>query len=141
MTQNEFKTETNETVKEKKKIKKTHELRLWSIFRSILNGEVLTTQAVLKLLPFVFYLCFLVALYIGNSYNYERGIKKASILSDQLIELENEYIKTQSELMLIKLQSEVAKRLDSLKTGIKEPETPPKSKINAEEKHKATQNP
>jgi len=130
MTQNEFKTiETPEPPKKKKKIRKERSMHLTGIFRSIINGEILTRDAVLRLMPFIFYLCFLFILYIANSYNYESNIKEASKLSDQLIELEYDYITTQADLVYIKQQSEIAARLDSLKSGIKESVLPPKIKI------------
>jgi hypothetical protein len=130
MTENEFKTvEASEPPKERKKERKERNMHLTGIFRSIINGEILTKDAVLRLMPFIFYLCFLFILYIANSYNYESNIKEASKLSDQLIELEYEYITTQADLVYIKQQSEIAARLDSLNTGIEESVLPPKIKI------------
>lgn len=131
MSKNEFKpAETpEEPVKKKEKAKKSGDNRLMVTFRSILNGEILTRRAMLRLLPFVLYLCFLIVLYIGNSYNYEKNIKEATKIKDELIELESEYIKIQSDLMYIKHQSKLAQRLDSLNTGIKESIVPPVLKI------------
>lgn len=126
MSKNEFKPEEpQETVKEKKKVRNVRESRLTSTFRSILNGEILTRDAVLRLLPFGLYLTFLLILYIANSYNYEKNIRRTSEIRNQLIELEYEYLTTKSDLMHISKQSEIARRLDSLGTGIKESVVPP----------------
>ena len=127
MAKNEFKPVEKEEqpVKEKKKVKKVRESRLKNTFKSILNGEILTRGEALRLLPFGLYLCFLAVLYIGNSYNYEKNIRKTSEIRDQLIELEYEYITTQSDLMHISQQSSIAHRLDSLGSGIRESVVPP----------------
>lgn len=127
MSKNEFKPEEpqQEPVKEKKKVRKVRESRLTSTFRSILNGDILTRDAVLRLLPFGLYVSFLIILYIANSYNYEKNIRRTSDIRNQLIELEYEYITTKSDLMHISKQSEIAHRLDSIGTGIKESVVPP----------------
>lgn len=128
MEKNEFKQvapEEQEPVEEKKKAKKAKKPSLMVTLRSILNGEILTRDAALRLLPFGLFLCFLAVLYIANSYNYEKNIRKTQQIRDQLIELKDEYITTQSDLMHISQQSEIAHRLDSLGTGIKESVIPP----------------
>jgi hypothetical protein len=126
MAKNEYKpVETQEPVKEKERVKKVRESRLTMTFRSILNGEILTREAVLRLLPFGLYITFLTILYIANSYNYEKNIRRTLEIRNQLIELQYEYITTKSDLMHISQQSEIAKKLDSLETGIEESIVPP----------------
>lgn len=128
MGKNELKpveTEKQEPVAEKKKAGKDKKPSLKTTLRSILNGEILTRAKVIRLLPFALFLCLLAFLYIANSYNYERYIRKTSQTSNELIELKDEYITTQSELTHISQQSEIAFRLDSLGTGIKESVVPP----------------
>ncbi len=109
----------------KKKDRRDKRQNLGSIFRSILNGEILTREAMLKLMPFGLFLCLLAVLYIANSYNYEKNIRKTTQLRDELIELKDEFITTQSDLTHASQQSEIAFRLDSLGTGIKESVVPP----------------
>ncbi|HNW88314.1 MAG TPA: FtsL-like putative cell division protein [Bacteroidales bacterium] len=128
MEKNEFKPvepQEQKPVEEKKTPKKAKKPSLIAVLRSILNGEILTRDAVLRLLPFGLFLCLLAVLYIANSYNYEKNIRKTQQISDELIELKDEYITTQSELLHISQQSEIARRLDSLGTGIKESVVPP----------------
>ncbi len=127
MEQNEYKhIEEQEPVNEgKKKVGKKRKPTIGHTIISILNGEILTREIVLRLLPFGLYLCLLAILYIANSYNYEKNIRKTTQLKDQLIELEYDYITTKSNLMHISQQSEIALRLDSLGTGIKESVVPP----------------
>lgn len=127
MEKNEFK--EKETAQEKgKTVGKKHKkntLKLSTVFKSILNGEILTRDAVVRLMPFVLYVVFLLVLYIANTYSYEKKIRKTNKLKDELIELEYEYITIKSEWMHISKQSELARRLDSLNSGIKESIVPP----------------
>jgi hypothetical protein len=126
MAKNEFKDiEVEEPVVEKTKPQKPKESRLGISLRSILDGSILTRDAVVKMLPFGLYLAFLIVAYIGNSYYSEKIIRKTSKVRNELKELEYEYISSKSDLMDISKQSEVAIRLDSLKTGLKESLVPP----------------
>ena len=129
MAKNEFKDiEVEEPVVEKTKPPKPpkqKESRLGISLRSILDGSILTRDAVVKMLPFGLYLAFLIVDYIGNSYYSEKIIRKTSKVRNELKELEYEYISSKSDLMDISKQSEVAIRLDSLKTGLKESLVPP----------------
>lgn len=126
MAKNEFKnTEVEEPVKEKSKPAKAKESKLGISLRSILDGSLLTRESVVRLLPFGIYLAFLVVAYIGNSYYSEKIIRRTNKVRNELKELEYEYISVKSDLMQISKQSEVAVRLDSLKTGLKESVVPP----------------
>ncbi len=126
MAKNEFKdVEVEEPVKEKTKLQKPKESRLGISLRTILDGSILTRDAVVRLLPLGLYLTFLIVAYIGNSYYSEKIIRRTSKVRNELKELEYEYISTKSDLMHISKQSEVAIRLDSLKTGVKESLVPP----------------
>ncbi|MEI6852530.1 MAG: FtsL-like putative cell division protein [Bacteroidota bacterium] len=128
MAKNEFKPlEVEEPVVEKAnpKPKKVKESRLGISLRTILDGSILTRDAVVRLLPFGIYMAFLIVAYIGNSYYSEKIIRKTSKVRNELKELEYEYISTKSDLMDVSKQSEVAIRLDSLKTGLKESLVPP----------------
>jgi len=129
MAKNEFKdieVEEEPVVEtEKKKPQKAKESRLGFSIRMILDGSILTRESFVRLLPFGLYLALLVVAYIGNSYYSEKIIRKTSKVRSELIELDYEYISTKSDLMQISKQSEVAVRLDSLKTGLKESLVPP----------------
>ena len=109
----------------KSKPKKNSDSRLGISVRSIFDGTILTRDKVVRLLPFGLYLAFLVVIYIANSYYSEKIIRRATKVRNELKELDYEYISSKSDLMHISKQSEVAKHLDSLKTGIKESVVPP----------------
>ncbi len=129
MSKNEFKNieVEEETVveTEKKQPQKPKERREGISFRMFFDGTILTKGVFLRLLPFGLYLALLVVAYIGNSYYSEKIIRRTSKVRGDLKELEYEYISTKSDLMQISKQSEVAVRLDSLKTGLKESLVPP----------------
>jgi hypothetical protein len=126
MAKNEFKNIiVEEPVIEKSKPQKQKESRLGFSIRSILDGSILTRESVVRLLPFGLYLALLIVAYIGNSYYSEKVIRKTNKVRNELKELEYEYISTKSDLMHVSKQSEVAIRLDSFKTGIKESLVPP----------------
>ena len=143
MATNEFKKEEiqeQEPVKKKKKVSKGTKSGPGAILRSILNGEIFTHKAVVKFLPFGLFLCFLATLYIANSYNYEKNIRKTEEIRNQLIELEYEFITVKSDLMHISQQTEIAHRLDSMGTGIKEPVVPPFKIVDQNNLKKETKN-
>jgi hypothetical protein len=126
MAKNEFKiSEVEDAVIEKPKPSKPKESGLGISLRTILDGSILTRDAVVRLLPFGIYLAFLIVAYIGNSYYSEKIIRKTNKVRNELKELEYEYISTKSDLMHVSKQSEVAIRLDSLKLGVKESIVPP----------------
>ncbi len=93
-------------------------------FVSLFSGSFLSREETLRQLPFLFFLAFLGLLYIGNGYYAERTVRKISLLTTELKELQSEYIITSSELMFLSKQSEVAKL--AIPLGIKESVVPPK---------------
>lgn len=127
MSKNEYKKINEEIPQTKETVKETKHTgsKTGTIIKSLLDGTVLTRESVVKLLPFGLYVTFLIVLYIGNSYYSEKVIKKTNKVKNELKELEFEYITVKSDLMHVSKQSEVAHRLDSLKTGIKESLVPP----------------
>lgn len=101
------------------------EARLGKALRSVLDGTILTRENVVKLIPFGLYVTLLILIYIANSYYAEKSIKKANQIRNELKELEYEFITSKSDMMHNSKQSEVARRLDSLGTGIRESVVPP----------------
>ena len=108
-----------------KKTEKLKESKVGITLRSVLDGSVLTKEAVVRLLPLGLYISVLIVTYIGVSYNSEKNIRKINKTRNELKELEFEYISTKSDLMHLSKQSEVAIRIDSLKIGVKESVVPP----------------
>jgi hypothetical protein len=133
MARNEYKAPEEEEIKEEPKQEKPKkqkpakkESRLGKAFMSIIDGSILTRDNVLRLLPFIFFLTFLIIVYIANSYYAEKTIRQTEKVRKEIKELELEYISVKSDYMVCSKQSSVAVRLDSLRSGIKESVVPPK---------------
>jgi hypothetical protein len=132
MAKNEYREKEEEIKEEPKqeKVKKPKapkkESRLGKAFMSIIDGSILTRDNVLRLLPFIFFLTFLIIVYIANSYYSEKTIRQTERVRKEIKELELEYISVKSDYMVCSKQSSVAVRLDSLSSGIKESVVPPK---------------
>ena len=94
---------------------------VWDVF----DGSVLTKDKVVRQLPFVLYITFLIILYIGNRYHSEKVIRQTMELQTELKELRARSISTASELEFISRQSEVAKLVESKGLGLKEAVEPP----------------
>lgn len=95
---------------------------LWDVF----DGTVLTRDRVVRQLPFVFFVTFLIILYIGNRYHAERLIRQTMGLQTELKELRARAISTASELEFISRQSEVAKLVGNQGLELKVAVEPPK---------------
>ncbi|HEC44426.1 MAG TPA: hypothetical protein ENI20_16515 [Bacteroides sp.] len=94
---------------------------VWDIF----DGSVLTKDRVVRQLPFVLYVTFLIILYIGNRYHSEKVIRQTMELQTELKEMRAQAISTASELEFISRRSEVAKLVESKGLGLKEAVEPP----------------
>ena len=70
---------------------------VWDVF----DGSVLTKDKVVRQLPFVLYITFLIILYIGNRYHSEKVIRQTMELQTELKELRARSISTASELEFI----------------------------------------
>ncbi len=94
---------------------------VWDVF----DGSVLTKDRVVRQLPFVLYLTFLIILYIGNRYHSEKVIRQTMELQTELKEMRARAISIASELEFVSRQSEVAKLVESKGLGLKEAVEPP----------------
>ncbi|MFC2080984.1 FtsL-like putative cell division protein [Bacteroidota bacterium] len=94
---------------------------IWDVF----DGSVLTRDRVVRQLPFVLFVTFLIILYIGNRYHAERVIRQSMELQTELKELRARAISTASELEFISRQSEVVKLVESQGLELKEAVEPP----------------
>ena len=94
---------------------------IWDVF----DGSVLTKDKVVRQLPFVLFITFLIILYIGNGYHSEKMIRQIMELQTELKELRARSISTASELEFMSRQSEVAKLVESRGLGLKEAVEPP----------------
>lgn len=114
------------------------EIRKGSI-RDLFDGSVLTRDTVVRQLPFVLFITFLIILYIGNRYHSEKMIRRTMELQTELKELRAKAISTASELEYISRQSEVARLVESRGLGLREAEAPPK-KITVKTGRKRNEN-
>jgi len=94
---------------------------VWDVF----DGSVLTRDKVVRQLPFVLFVTFLIILYIGNRYHSEKMIRQTMTLQTELKELRARAISTASELEFISRQSEVAKLVERRGLGLEEAVEPP----------------
>jgi hypothetical protein len=93
--------------------------------KEILDGSVLAREKVVKQLPFVLFITFLMFLYIGNRYHTERIIRQSLELQMELRELRAESISLTSELEYISRQSQVARLVRQKGLGLVESQVPP----------------
>lgn len=88
-----------------------------SFFKNYLGGDVFSKDSVVKQLPFLLYVVFLLMIYISNTYvaeDMKAGIKKTSRLIE---EKQIEYIMVNSEITALEKQSELAKKLKNKGIG------------------------
>lgn len=94
---------------------------VWDVF----DGSLLTRDTVVRQLPFVLFITFLIILYIGNRYHAEKVIRENMQLQTEVRELRARAISTASELEFISRQSEVAKMVSKRSMGLHEAVDPP----------------
>ncbi len=92
--------------------------RRGSFFNNYLGGDVFSKKTVIKQLPFVLYVVFLLMLYITNTYIAEDINREVLTKTKHLEDLHVEYIYNKSEIIRMTKQSELAKVLKD--KGIKE---------------------
>ncbi len=83
----------------------------------------MSSDNVVRLLPFVFFLTFLGILYIANGYYAQRTVRELQKVGDELKALRSEYITIKSDLNYSSKQSQVAQATEPY--GIKESTVPP----------------
>jgi hypothetical protein len=110
-----------EFVDQKVEQKEIRKGSVWDVF----DGSVLTRDTVVRQLPFVLFITFLIILYIGNRYHAEKIIRETLQLQTELKELRARAISTASELEFISRQSEVARLLEKRSMGLQEAVDPP----------------
>ncbi len=89
----------------------------------IFGARYLETSDTQKHIYYFIFLVILGILYITNGNIADKKIRDINKLNKELKELRSQYIITQSELMFLSKQSEVAKRVEPL--GLKEPTQQP----------------
>ena len=97
--------------------------------KSFIGGTILTDERVTSQLPFLLYLAFLAMLLIANRNWSEKTIRQVEVLQDTIDELRSESITMSAKLMDASRPSEVARKVEKAKIGLKEPIKPPKKII------------
>lgn len=100
------------------------EIRRTSL-KDFLDGSVLTRDKVVRQLPFVLFITFLLILYIGNRYQTEKVIRSGLQMQKDVRELRAESISLASELENISRQSQVLKMVNRRSLGLVESTVPP----------------
>ena len=89
-----------------------------SFFNEYLGGDVFSKKTVIKQMPFILYIVFLMLLYITNTYIAEDINREVLTKTRLLDEKHVEYVYNKSEITRMTKQSELAKILKN--KGIKE---------------------
>jgi len=97
--------------------------------KELLDGSLLTREAVVRQLPYILFVTFLAIIYIGNRYHAEKVVRETTILQNQIRELRSESISIAAELMDISKQSEVVVLVQQRGLDLKESVEPPKKII------------
>jgi hypothetical protein len=99
---------------------------------SVFTGDVLSRENILRNLPFMFFLTFLVVVYIGYGYYTARTSKKLHQLETTKRELASDMINEQSNLNLVSMPSQIADSTE--RKGLRPSTSPPiKIKVNPSE--------
>jgi hypothetical protein len=97
---------------------------------NLLSKGLVSTDAVTRALPFVFYLALLGMIYIANRHIAENNIRNIDKVSKEVKELSWDFKTTKADMAYKSTQTEVAKRVDTL--GIAEPIEPPQKLTDVE---------
>jgi hypothetical protein len=97
---------------------------------NLLNKGVVSTDAVTRALPFVFFLAFFGMVYIANRQLAENTIRDIDKVSKEVKELGWDFKTTKAEMAYKSTLTEVAKRVDTL--GIGQPVEPPQKLTDVE---------
>jgi hypothetical protein len=117
-----------ETIEEKRPEPKKPNKQARRFIRALNVIGLIDRAALIKVMPFVFFLTFLAVIYIANSYMAENTIRDIDHIERDLKELRSEYISGKSELMVKSKQTEVAVSVAPL--GIKESTIAPRKIID-----------
>lgn len=93
---------------------------------NVVSGSFLSKETTLEKLPFVLFLSFLAICYIANGYYADDQVRKVNRLNNEIKELKTKYIVVKDSLVIKSKQTEIARALAKLQTGIKESVVPPK---------------
>jgi len=94
------------------------------ILHDILKGKFLVEEDAKKNWGFIIFLTTLALLMITSSHQIDKKVQKIAQLNKQKRELRSQYVATKSDLMKLKMESSISKRLEE--KGLFISQTPPK---------------
>jgi hypothetical protein len=112
--------------------------KIASFLIGILDGSFLTRKGGSRHIPYAMFVAILGILYIANSYQAEKTIRRTYRIAEELKEYRSEYVSLKSELMFRSNQSEVAK-IAAQRIGLRESKEPP-FKLFAQNKENPEEN-
>lgn len=104
---------------------KEYESKKNTTLKDLIDGTILTRQAITKQLPFIIFLSIIAGMYIGNRYHAEKVIRNLNKLQIEVKDYRAQAITSASELMFISKQSEVVKMVKENQLGLEEALEPP----------------
>lgn len=103
---------------------------LFSAMESFTGAGLFKEGLPVKYVPYVFYVCVFMMVYIWNAHTSDKLVRKISKMKVEVNDLRADYTTLKAELMFKSKQSEVAKQVQSI--GLEESMVPPQ-KIDLEE--------
>jgi hypothetical protein len=82
---------------------------------SILKARFLVNEDATKNWRFIVFLIFLAIMMIANEHQYEQKIFRIADLTNEIKELRSEFVDKRSELMKLKMESTVSKKMEERK--------------------------
>ena len=101
--------------------------------KEFLDGSILTRQAVVRQLPFIFFLTLLAIVYIANRFHAEKIARQTTQVQNDLRDLRSESISIASELMTRSNQTEIVKQIKEKGLDLNVGSEPPKKVIQRKE--------
>ena len=92
--------------------------------KSLLGGNLLASEKVMKQLPFVFYLVLLGMLLISNRYWSEKTIRKMETVQDSIKELKAESVTYETDLMKLNRPTKITNKVQESGLDLVEPKEP-----------------
>jgi len=93
---------------------------------SLLKAKYLVDDGSMKNWRFIVFLILMAMLMIANSHNYEQKLYRITALESEIKELRSEFVDRRSELMELKMESTVARKMEEREIF---PSTVPPKKI------------
>lgn len=103
---------------------------------SLLKAKYLVDEGSMRNWRFIVFLIFIAILMIANSHNYEYKIFRIKKLEGQVKELRSEFVDRRSELMELKMESTIARKMEE--KDIFPSSVPPKKIKVLKEEEKST---